>query len=165
MEIRIWPRLTHRPKRKMNKISLKTLLEYKAKRRTSKCITIAAVDCLLNVPCQFKLRVDVTGQIEYNDWTVIWEKEMMARPFPPSPKFTCRIVPYRNNRGRQPHSYILVWSLMGWLKMITTNEMNSKVSNVVYLYTFIGHGIPSKSREFIYFILELYMFCSPSSER
>ena len=41
---------------------------------------------------------------------------------------------------------------MGWLKMITTNEMNSKVSNVVYLYTFIGHGIPSKSREFVHFI-------------
>ena len=77
------------------------------------CITIAFVDCLLNVPYQFKLRVDVTGQKEYSDWIAIWEKEMVARPLPPPFKFTCRVVPYRNNRGRQPHNYIRVRLLMG----------------------------------------------------
>ena len=117
MEIRIWPRSTHRPKRKMN--------------NTSKCITIAVVDCLLNVPYQFKLRVDATGQIEYGDWIAIWEKEMMARPFPPSFKFTCRVVPYHNNRGRQPHNYILVWLLMGWSKMIMTDGKNNKLNSAM----------------------------------
>ena len=47
------------------------VIKYKANRHTSKCITIAVVDCLLNVPYQFKLRVDVTGQIEYSDWIAI----------------------------------------------------------------------------------------------
>ena len=32
-------------------------------------------------------------------------------------------------------------------------EQQVKIGNVVYLYTFIGHGIPSKSGKFIYFVL------------
>ena len=40
-------------------------------------------------------------------------------------------------------------------------EQQVKIGNVVYLYTFIGHGIPSKSGKFIYFILRAAYVLQP----
>ena len=79
----------------------------------------------------------------------------MARPFPPSFKI------HLSNSAVSPTSQLYSGMIIDGLKMIMTDRMNSKANNVVYLCTFIGHGIPSKSREFIYFILGLHMFCSP----
>ena len=43
--------------------------------------------------------------------------------------------------------------------MIMTDGKNNKLKlgNVVYLYAFIGHGIPSKSGKFIYFVWKLHV--------
>ena len=159
MEIQIWPHLTHRPKRKVNKFTKNVIKNIKQ----IDMLVSAVVDYLLNVPHQFKLRVDVTGQIEYNDWIVYERRRWWHAPFPPSFKFTCQVMPYRNNRGRQPHNYILVWLLMGWSKMIMTDGKNNKLNPAMlcaYMHSLAMVYLVKMGSLFILF-WELHMLCGP----